>query len=830
MASHSSKSAALKALIWSFIIASVLTYLIFIETKSIQTSIYLILVVLTALVLLVIVNQYLPKRVKDRVRKRSKFFIYLDLITHELIANRISLIISGLLLVLFLGMGQAEELLLHLADSKIQPPMFFAILMILALLSWYATRIMYMENAASINGVKAFFSVHHKSHLNKGPDVNHIRSVLPKLLGLIIILIPTFFILKLYLSNVEKDIGIGVIIGTGLMFWILILIVFAFVKVSVYKAVNGWLSSHKWTMPAFIALLALVSLIPAFLSEMDSPKRIPVLYFSGLIVAIIYFLITSLKVEKRYFFNQSNDTSRNRIKYLIFWGSIGTSLFFISFNFLPLYFNINGLTILLAGLTFYSFVAYIFIIIGGRIHVPVLTIIMVIGSIISFSLSPKGSLHDVRLTSGSSKFDANNRVGIDQYISGWFAKNKSAIDSCKSKKKFPILFISAEGGGSRAAFWTLLVHDALEKTIPNYYQHIFSMSGASGGNTGNSFYLAFQEIREQDADVGTMAKSVFENDFVSTDIGMLFGRDTWQSMTKLHVLADRSEILQQKWENKFDAAQNLGYSKKSNPLRQEFLSFWYDSTQTNMQKGLKYKHPLFLLNTTHIQSGDHATLSAVKLENFIPQNMDLIKAVYDSTDEHKSVPLSSGTLMNARFPFVCPTGKIPKVGNFVDAGYYDNFGASETRAAMLAVLKYLENDTTYSKDDFQFIHLAFRNGLPDKKVEEYVAVRPNLKGHINEKYKPYKSITEPIAPVIGLANAAFAHPNRELAEIESVADISLYFDLRRTEIKTESGDTILPIIPLSRHLSKYAIQSMQACIRSKNNVATIKKLKTYFSD
>lgn len=822
------KSNAIREVIYvlsfSLIVAVILTYLVFAEGEDSDSSImssalFIFLPIgIIAWVSWFIVKRF-TKKESEKLENRWRFFIFLDLIMHELIANRMSLIIILLLIVLFLGLDQAQELLLHLADEPLAPPFFYSVLMLLALVSWYSTRFMYLHNIR-IFKFRNFLSDGYKAHLsNKNENINHVRAILPKILGLVIILVPTLFMLKLYMENVPETSDRLVILITGAMFFGLSIIIYAFSKVRFYEILKGWLARNKWFIWLFLVLLVGLGVNLYMTNNMNSPKKIPWLYFSGLVVAVLYFLITSMEIEKILLTRQKNPT--NLIKYAILIGSILVSTFFIVFNFWPLSFQVNGLTILLSGLVFYSFLAYFLIIVGGKFKLPLLTLLIVMGITASIKFAPNSDLHDVRLTPTASKYNPSKRVDIHTYIAKWFEHNEANIKRYQEQnKKFPIVFVTSEGGGSRAALWTLLAHDTLEKTIPNYYNHIFSMSGASGGNTGNSFYLALQEIREKDKplDVGLIADTIFQNDFVSTDIGMLFGLDAWQSLWYFG-LPDRSEILQQKWENAFDKARLLGYSDKENPLKRDFLSFWYNTTSVDTVYDLRFVHPLFLLSTTHIQSGDHATMSAVRLPGFVPQNMDLLEKVYEKHDK-KSIPLSSGALMNSRFPIVCPSGKIDSVGNFVDAGYYDNFGAAETRAAIQAVIDYLEKpDNGLNKNSFNLVHLVFRNGLPDRKLDHYTKVRSNRYGEngdtlMQECYLPYQGPTESIVPIFGLVRAAFAHPNRELAEIHYLVDNCLYFDLKRTPIRLNEDDTttVIPILPLSRHLSNLAVRSMHARI------------------
>lgn len=823
----------------SLIIAILLTLLIFFDltTEASILVLFIFLVILPALAIIIYQIYDRKKLPTAKSQRFSRFFIFLDLITHELIPNRMSIMIILLLLGLFLGLEQAQELLLHLADSQWQPPLFYAILLSLALVCWYWARFMYLQNIKIVT-FKELFTAEYKAHLvHDNPNVVHVRGMLPKLMGLIVLLIPPVFILKLYLSNISVQSEMLVIIATGFMIWILAIIIYAFAKVSFYQAIKDWLMARKWVILGIIVLLlGITTFLLFFVANMNSPRKIPILYLSGIVTAIVYFLITSIEVEKLVSFNLLKKT--NRISSLIFINVILISSLFILFNIFPIKSNINGMTILLAGLTFYSLIGGFMIILGGKKKIPFLTLLIIIGVTISWKFTPKHGLHDVRLTEGKSVYEVDKRLEINEYIAKWFDAKADLIQKYKTAgKKFPIVFISSEGGGSRAALWTLLVHDQLEHTVANYYDHIFSMSGASGGNTGNSFYLAFQEIRDPSnpMDIGNLAQNIFKTDFVSSDVGLLFGRDAWQSVFCSSWFDDRSELLQQKWEYAFGRANAEDYTEKINPLKREFLSFWYKPGQPNMKEAIQFKHPLFLLSTTHVQSGDHATLAAVKIENFIPQNMDLLDQVY-ANHQKRSIPLSSGALMNARFPIVNPSGRIDGVGNFIDAGYYDNFGASETRAAVNAVIAYISRNL--NKDDFEVVHFAFRNGVPNIKENRYTAVRVNKKDcrchkcYTMEPYKTYKPANEAIVPVLGLSGAAFAHPNRELAEIEFIADKAFYFDLKRTAIPLDPSHPnykVTPIIPLSRFLSNLAIVSMDSCVHNvmRDQKAELQKIFIY---
>jgi hypothetical protein len=72
-------------------------------------------------------------------------------------------------------------------------------------------------------------------------------------------------------------------------------------------------------------------------------------------------------------------------------------------------------------------------------------------------------------------------TAFDQWIERRAPKIKEFNDSGRS---YPVFLIAAEGGGSRAAFMTTLVLEALRTHCPDAIRHTFLIAGVSGGSVG----------------------------------------------------------------------------------------------------------------------------------------------------------------------------------------------------------------------------------------------------------------------------------------------------------------------------------------------------------
>src|SRR5205814_1339450 len=57
-------------------------------------------------------------------------------------------------------------------------------------------------------------------------------------------------------------------------------------------------------------------------------------------------------------------------------------------------------------------------------------------------------------------------------------------------RSYPVFFVATEGGGLRAAYYTSLVLSAIQDRCPAFAQHLFAISGVSGGSVGAGIFAA----------------------------------------------------------------------------------------------------------------------------------------------------------------------------------------------------------------------------------------------------------------------------------------------------------------------------------------------------
>ncbi|WP_210327857.1 hypothetical protein [Mesorhizobium silamurunense] len=63
---------------------------------------------------------------------------------------------------------------------------------------------------------------------------------------------------------------------------------------------------------------------------------------------------------------------------------------------------------------------------------------------------------------------------------------------------YPVIMVSTEGGGIRAAFFTAISLAQIVDRCPRAANHIFAISGVSGGSVGAAIYAAAMKARPPD--------------------------------------------------------------------------------------------------------------------------------------------------------------------------------------------------------------------------------------------------------------------------------------------------------------------------------------------
>lgn len=367
-------------------------------------------------------------------------------------------------------------------------------------------------------------------------------------------------------------------------------------------------------------------------------------------VTFLWGLIRISESEKMFFIVFNIISAVAVILYFMGVFSIKWAVLFGSLNFAILAFGI------LVG--FFQLVSLLSI--KNRINFHIIFLLLVI--IFGYGREP----HYARLVAKSEKNKSKVRPDLKTYFSSWIQLHR---DSIAAKKEYPIFFVLADGGASRSGYWVASVLGMLhDSTRGKFDEHLFALSGASGGSVGNGAYFSLLANKYKGGSYATAGQDFLKHDFLSFTLARMLGPDFFRPLLPIDLrqMNDRAGALEQVMEMGANDTTFLQHK-----FAQSFYSFVPDSNN---------KLPILCINTTRMQDGRPGVISNFQLDdatNTFGKRLDVLNLLAKDTD----IRLSTAIVMGARFPYVSPAGRIDKLGNdsianyFVDGGYFDNSGA-----------------------------------------------------------------------------------------------------------------------------------------------------------
>lgn len=360
-----------------------------------------------------------------------------------------------------------------------------------------------------------------------------------------------------------------------------------------------------------------------------------------------------------------------------FWLSFG--LLLLSALLVPLLINATDLSavaiprllgpiaILYLSLAIFTVFASSFFLFASQSGIPLVSLLLIVALLLaSFRINDN---HAVRLLPGQG---AQRLPDLQQSFDAWLNRDgrRQAIlaSGANGTGKWPIYVVSAQGGGVYAAYHAAKAMALLSQEVPAFPEHLFALSGVSGGSVGSTAYLnALNQATTAEGFVERIDES-FDQDQLSTVLAAMLFQDATQRFYPWPVHAwDRALGLELSF--------STGGSRKPAPVSLEG-SFYGD------QKG-----PFLVLNTTEVESGRRLLLSPFHFDS------DSTFHVPDAQD----VRFSTAALMSARFPLITPYAFFDgspeqRQRRTVDGGYYDNSGAVTAEEVVRGLRQVISQD------------------------------------------------------------------------------------------------------------------------------------------
>jgi hypothetical protein len=289
------------------------------------------------------------------------------------------------------------------------------------------------------------------------------------------------------------------------------------------------------------------------------------------------------------------------------------------------------------------------------------------------------------------------------HFHNWYdAHHKKDSTQTDSLRKYPVIFITAEGGASRTGAFTAMILSRLQDSYPGFRNDIYACSSVSGGSLGFSFFNALNYLDIADTPLKkdyylNQTKEYFKKDFLSPVLAKMFYGEAFNTISFWDIpLFDRAIALEKSWE---DGYHDLFKEKNAANI---YAATW---------QSLYAKNPLapaWFINTTEVETGQQCFISNVRQDSaqFFHRRDLLVEKIPGSINYSTAVNFST------RFPLISPSAAVEYQGkhlHYVDGGYAENSGS----LTMLEVLRTLEKDDTFKRHVIPYV-IQLRFGDKDE--------------------------------------------------------------------------------------------------------------------
>ena len=315
-------------------------------------------------------------------------------------------------------------------------------------------------------------------------------------------------------------------------------------------------------------------------------------------------------------------------------------------------------------------------------NIPVTFIVILVA--LTWSALDWNDNHKVR----TKTVDPENQK-LPQAFENWLDKRKDHDHYTNKETGYPVYIIAAEGGGIYAAHHAAVWLARMQDICPSFAQHVFAISGISGGSVGASVFSGLLGANlpggikptqnqnyqhclnitdEEEKTEGGMyerhADSVLTADLLSPLVAATLSKDFIQRFLPIPV-------------GPFDRAR---------ALEDALVKGWEkaDFDRTLMTRPMVHSwspdgvFPALVLNTTRVDTGERVVAAPFSMK----WNSNEIRSVGHYGQPGQDVSVRTAAVLSARFPLVTPAGWVP--GNpdidkghkirLVDGGYFENSG------------------------------------------------------------------------------------------------------------------------------------------------------------
>ena len=263
---------------------------------------------------------------------------------------------------------------------------------------------------------------------------------------------------------------------------------------------------------------------------------------------------------------------------------------------------------------------------------------------------------------------------------------------------YPVYLVAAEAGGLYAAQFTAKILARIQDQCPSFSQHVFAVSGVSGGSLGAAMFAALAKKEATNAPwkpckldlaaeptPGPLEKRIdrlLDGDFLAPIVARALFADLAQHIVPVSLVSNvpgltgltqmsRGRALEESIEDSWAKWERGG----KNPFSSPFLEHWSPTDAG----------PALLINTTSVEDGRLIVIAPFRA-TVQESGSDIAYLHANSLPETKDVTLSAAVGLSGRFPWVLPPAKVP--GSplaLVDGAYFEASGLEALRAVRFAL-------------------------------------------------------------------------------------------------------------------------------------------------
>jgi hypothetical protein len=528
---------------------------------------------------------------------------------------------------------------------------------------------------------------------------------------------------------------------------------------------QGWQSFHNWLQrqtPRVLGIVPLLVVGGSFLWAQKSYEDTspPTLFWFGLsaiVAGVVLYVLFWLRrhwldlgtrqeteTEEGRTVTQLRGESRIAIALMALISAALTLMFVIS----PVFFAgaLGTGAVLMFAAASWVFWGSAIVYLAGRSRLPLLTFL---AAWLAFC-SLHNDNHDVRTLSREKPFAQTN---VETALLKW---HDQIVRKYPDRPVHPLFIVTAEGGGIRAAYWTASVLGSIQDENKSFADHIFAISGVSGGSVGAAVFdglLSEATPQREFPKTGILeldqhpftgrAQRILGSDFLSPAIAAMLYPDFIQRFWPWpYPFLDRGRWLERSWEKAW--RETTGNDRFAG----SFFDLWKNSEPYV---------PALLLNGTSVENGNRLIISNLLIENKEKEEFLGAEEVTKKIAPALDLPLSTAAHISARFTYVSPAGRFSSSGtHVVDGGYFENSGATtalDTLRQVIAVLKKSEKSDGKLGDIVPKIIMISNSpvgtAFGDRKPEEQPRDCPTTSADA-EHNKPGTFLEDALAPAYAL--------------------------------------------------------------------------------